>query len=151
MEFIKKVNVKNKKAYFDYEIDEKFTAGMVLTGTEIKTIRLGKASLVDSYCFFIERELYIKGMNIGTYDPGTHYNHMPIRDRKLLLKKIELKKLQRKVKEKGFTIIPLLLFLSDSGYAKLEVGLAKGKREYDKRETLKTKDVERELDRARKR
>lgn len=151
MEFQKKINIKNKKAYFDYEIDEKFTAGMVLTGTEIKSLRQGKASLVDSYCFFNGPELFIKGMNIGTYDPGTHFNHMPIRDRKLLLKKIELRKLQRKVKEKGFTIIPLLLFISDTGYAKVEIGLAKGKREYDKRETIKQKDVERELDRARKR
>jgi len=150
MEFQKKINIKNKKAYFDYEIDEKYIAGMVLTGTEIKSLRMGKASLVDSYCFFIEGELFVKGINIGTYDPGTHYNHMPIRDRKLFLNKIELRKLQRKVKEKGFTIIPLLIFLSDKGYAKLEIGLAKGKREYDKRETIKQKDVNRELDRARK-
>jgi SsrA-binding protein len=151
MEFQKKINIKNKKAYFDYEIDEKYIAGMVLTGTEIKSLRMGKASLVDSYCFFIEGEIFVKGINIGTYDPGTHYNHMPIRDRKLLLNKIEIRKLQRKVKEKGFTIIPLLIFLSEKGYAKLEIGLAKGKREYDKRETIKQKDVNRELDRARKR
>jgi SsrA-binding protein len=142
-----RINIKNKKAWHDYEIIEKFTAGMQLTGTEIKSIRQGKASLVDSYCYFINGELFVKNMQIAEYEYGTHYNHDPKRDRKLLLQKKELKKLEKNVKEKGYTIIVLSLFISDKGYAKLEISLARGKKEYDKREDIKKKDTQRQLER----
>ena len=145
------INIRNKKAWHDYELIERFTAGMQLTGTEIKSIRAGKASLVDSYCFFSENELYVKGMHIAEYDFGNLNNHDPKRDRKLLLSRKELRKLAKNVKEKGLTIIALRIFLSDNGYAKLEIALAKGKKEYDKREDLKKKDSKRELDRMMKR
>jgi SsrA-binding protein len=145
------INIKNKKAWHDYEMIEKFTAGMQLTGTEIKSIRAGKASLVDSYCFFRDNELYVKGMHIAEYDFGNIYNHDPKRDRKLLLNRRELKRLSKNVKEKGLTIMALRLFIAGNGYAKLEIALAKGKREYDKREDLKKKDTKRELDRMMKR
>ncbi len=144
------INIKNKKAWHDYEIIEKFIAGMQLTGTEIKSIRLGKVSLVDSFCYFTGGELYVKNMQIAEYSWGSHYNHVPDRDRKLLLTSKELKKLDRHVREKGTTIIALRLFISDRGYAKLEIGLAKGKREYDKREDLKKKENKRQLDRLMK-
>lgn len=142
-----KINIKNKKAWHDFEIIEKFTAGMQLTGTEIKSIRMGKASLVDSYCFFSNSELFVKNMQIAEYDYGTHYNHDPKRDRKLLLQRKELRKLEKNVKEKGYTIIVLILFIADNGYAKLEIALARGKKEYDKREDIKKKDTQRQLDR----
>jgi len=145
-----KINIKNKKARHNFEFIEKFTAGMQLTGTEIKSIRLGKASLVDSYCFFINGELWVKGMHIAEYKWGTHYNHDPKRNRKLLLTRRELKKLDKNVKEKGLTIVATHLFIADNGYAKLEIVLARGKREYDKRENMKRKDTERQLDRLRK-
>jgi SsrA-binding protein len=145
------INIRNKKAWHDYEFIERFTAGMQLTGTEIKSIRAGKASLVDSYCYFRENELYVKGMHIAEYDFGNIYNHDPKRDRKLLLSRKELRKLAKNVKEKGLTIMALKVFLSDKGYAKLEIALAKGKKEYDKREDLKKKDTKRELDRMMKR
>lgn len=145
-----KINIKNKKAWHDYEFIEKFTAGIQLTGTEIKSIRLGKASLVDSYCFFLKGELWVKGMHIAEYDWGSHFNHDPKRNRKLLLTKRELKRLEKNVKEKGLTIIATHLFISDKGYAKLDIALARGKREYDKRETMKKRDTERQLDRLRK-
>lgn len=145
-----KINIKNKKARHNFEFIEKFTAGMQLTGTEIKSIRLGKASLVDSYCFFINGELWVKGMHIAEYKWGSHYNHDPKRNRKLLLTRRELKKLDKNVKEKGLTIVATHLFIADNGYAKLEIVLARGKREYDKRENMKRKDTERQLDRLRK-
>jgi SsrA-binding protein len=145
------INIRNKKAWHDYEFIERFTAGMQLTGTEIKSIRAGKASLVDSYCYFRENELYVKGMHIAEYDFGNIYNHDPKRDRKLLLSRKELRKLAKNVKEKGLTIMALRIFLADNGYAKLEIALAKGKKEYDKREDLKQKDSKRELDRMMKR
>jgi len=145
-----KINIKNKKARHNFEFIEKFTAGMQLTGTEIKSIRLGKASLVDSYCFFINGELWVKGMHIAEYKWGTHYNHDPKRNRKLLLTRRELKKLDKNVREKGLTIVATHLFIADNGYAKLEIVLARGKREYDKRENMKRKDTERQLDRLRK-
>jgi SsrA-binding protein len=145
-----KINIKNKKAYFDYEILEKYVAGMVLTGTEIKSIRMGKVSLVESYCYFDRGELWVKGINVAEYPWGTFTNHDPKRDRKLLLKSRELHKLERKVKESGLTIITLRLFLNDRGLAKLELALARGKKEYDKRETIKQKDMKREIARARK-
>jgi SsrA-binding protein len=141
------VNIENRRAKFDYQFIEKLTAGMVLMGTEIKSIREGKAALVDSYCYFRNDELYIKNMNIAAYTEGTHYNHEPNRERKLLLSKSELNKMQRKLKDQGLTIIPVRLFISESGYAKLEIALAKGKKEFDKRESIKKRDTEREINR----
>ncbi len=143
--------IKNKKASHDYEFLEKFTAGIRLTGTEIKSIRLGKAALVDSYCFFSEGELFIRGMHIAEYWWGNINNHDPLRERKLLLKKRELKRIERKVKETGLTIIVTKVFINERGLAKAEIAISKGKKEYDKRQTLKKKDADRELDRIRKR
>ena len=145
-----KINIRNKRATFDYEILEKYIAGIQLAGTEIKSIRQGKASLVDSYCYFVNGELWIKGMHIAEYFYGTYNNHQPGRERKLLLKKKELQKIGRKTKESGLTIIPIRLFLTDRGWAKVEIALAKGKKQHDKRETLKLKDAKREMDRMRK-
>jgi SsrA-binding protein len=142
-----KINIANKQVYREYEILEKFTAGIVLYGTEIKSIRQGKASLSDSWCIFVGSELYARGLQIAEYSFGTHNNHMPKRDRKLLLSRNELNKLQRKVKEKGFTIVTIELFLNDSGLAKLEIGLARGKAVHDKREDMKKRDTEREMER----
>lgn len=142
-----KINIKNKRATFDYELLEKFNAGLVLTGTEIKSIRDGKASLVDSYCFFANGELWIKSMNIAEYFYGTYNNHNTTRDRKLLLEKKDLRKLDRKTKESGLTIIPVRLFINEKGLAKLQIALAKGKKEYDKRQSLKEKDDKRQMDR----
>lgn len=142
-----KVSIKNRRASFDYTFIEKYTAGLVLVGTEIKSIRQGKASLVDSYCYFKNGELFIKNMNISEYTEGNVYNHEPTRERKLLLSKQELTKLQKKMKDQGLTIIPLNLFTSDSGYAKLEIALAKGKKLFDKREDMKAKDIDRDLKR----
>jgi len=144
------INIKNKRAYFDFEIMERFNAGIQLFGTEIKSIREGRASLVDTYCHFVNGELWSKGMNIAEYFYGTYNNHEPKRERKLLLQKREIKKLVRKTRETGLTIIPLRLFINDKGLAKLEIALAKGKKQYDKRETLKLKDTKREMDRIRK-
>ncbi len=143
--------IKNKKASHDYEFLEKFIAGIKLTGTEIKSIRLGKATLADSYCLFREGELFIRGMHISEYYWGNLNNHDPLRERKLLLTKRELKKIERKVKETGFTIIVIKVFINDRGFAKAEIAISRGKKEYDKRETIKRRDSERELDRIRKR
>jgi SsrA-binding protein len=145
-----KIVIKNKKAYFQYEILETFMAGIVLTGTEIKSIRLGKASMVDAYCKFIKGELWLTGMHIAEYSQGTYNNHEPKRERKLLLNKNELRKLFRSTKEKGLTIIALKLFINPKGMAKVDIGLARGKKTHDKREDLKAKDSKRELDRLRK-
>ncbi len=145
-----KLNIKNKRAFFDFEILEKFVAGIQLSGTEIKSLRLGKASLVDAYCYFVRNELWIKGFNIAEYFFGTYNNHMPLRERKLLLQKKELQKLDRKTKESGLTIVPVRVFLNDRGWAKVEIALAKGKKSHDKRETLKLKDAKREMDRMKK-
>lgn len=138
-----KVEIKNKKASFEFELLEKFTAGIVLTGTEIKSIRAGKASLVDSYCYFVGDELFVKNMHVADYWWGTFNQHDPRRDRKLLLTKRELKKLQRAYKEKGMTIVATRLFIAENGYAKLNIALARGKKEYDKRESIKEKDLRR--------
>ena len=143
--------IKNKRATFDYELIDKYQAGIVLVGTEIKSIRLCKASLVDTFCYFNDGELWVKGMNISEYFYGTYNNHLPRRDRKLLLNKRELAKLRRQTKETGFTIVPTKLFLNEKGLAKLEIAVAKGKKEYDKRESLKEKDDKRQMDRAMKR
>jgi SsrA-binding protein len=144
------ISIKNKKASHDYEFLEKFIAGIQLYGTEIKSIRLGKATIADTYCVFNEGELYLRGMHISEYWWGNLNNHDPIRDRKLLLTARELRKLERKVKETGLTIVVIKVFISDRGLAKAEIALAKGKKEYDKRETLKRKDASREMDRMRK-
>lgn len=143
--------IKNKRATFDYELIDKYQAGIVLVGTEIKSIRLGKASLVETFCYFNDGELWVKGMNISEYFYGTYNNHAPRRDRKLLLNKKELSKIRRQTKETGFTIVPTKLFLNEKGLAKLEIAVAKGKKEYDKRESLKEKDDRRQMDRAMKR
>jgi SsrA-binding protein len=145
--FVSKINIKNKRAAFDFLLLDDYTAGIVLTGTEIKSIRGGKASLADSYCSFKGNELFVIGMHIAEYAQGTYNNHDPKRDRKLLLNARELRKLKNKVQEKGFTIVPVTLFINENGLAKLDIALARGKHYYDKRETLKTKDSKRELER----
>lgn len=145
------ISIKNRRATFDYEILETYVAGIVLTGTEIKSIRLGKASLVDSYCYFDRGELWIKGMNIAEYHWGTYNNHQPKRDRKLLLNKRELYKLERALQDTGLTVVGLKLFLNDRGLAKVEIGLARGRKRFDKREYIKEKDAKREMDRFMKR
>jgi SsrA-binding protein len=142
--------INNKKAFHDYEFLEKFIAGIKLSGTEIKSIRLGKATIGDSYCFFSNGELFIKGMHISEYWWGNLNNHDPLRERKLLLTAHELKRIERKVKETGLTIIVIKVFINDRGLAKAEIAISKGKKEYDKRETLKRKDATREMDRMRK-
>ena len=142
--------VQNKKASHDYEFLEKFIAGIKLTGTEIKSLRLGKATISDTYCLFENNELYLRGMHISEYWWGNLNNHDPIRDRKLLLNSKELRKIERKVKETGLTIIVIKVFINDRGLAKAEIAISKGKKEYDKRETLKRKDATREMDRMRK-
>ncbi len=144
-----RIKIKNKKASHEYFLIERFVAGIQLTGTEIKSIRAGKATLADSYCAFTEMELFVKNMHISEYKMGSYNNHEPKRDRKLLLTKRELKKLSGKVKEKGFTLVPVSLFINDKGLAKLEIALAKGKHTYDKRESLKQKDSQREIERSR--
>ncbi len=144
------INIKNKKAWHDYEILDTYIAGIQLTGTEIKSIRAGKASLADAYCFFSDGELYVKGMHITEYDFGNINNHFPKRDRKLLLTHRELRKLEKSIREKGLTIVALKVFIAESSYAKLEIGLARGKREFDKREDMKKRDSRRELDRLMK-
>jgi SsrA-binding protein len=143
------VQIKNKKAEFQYFLFDVYSAGLVLTGTEIKSIREGKANLTDSYCLFKGEELYVINLHISEYSMGTHYNHEPKRDRKLLLNHRELKKLLTKIKEKGFTIIPIVLYINDKGLAKLDIALAKGKKTYDKRESIKQKDTRREIERER--
>jgi SsrA-binding protein len=142
--------IKNKKSSHDYEFIEKFIAGIKLSGTEIKSLRLGKATLADSYCFFNNGELFIKGMHIAEYWWGNLNNHDPLRERKLLLTSRELRKIERKIKESGLTIIVIKVFINDRGLAKAEIAISRGKKEYDKRETLKRKDASREMDRMRK-
>jgi len=143
--------IKNKRATFDYEITERFVAGIQLFGTEIKSIRDGKAGLNDTYCTFIGNELWVKNMHIATYFFGTYNNHDVRRDRKLLLNSRELRKLDRATKETGFTIVPTKLFINEKGLAKIEIGLAKGKKNYDKRQSLKEKEDKRNIDRVMKR
>lgn len=145
------INIKNKRATFDYEIIDTYTAGIVLTGTEIKSIRLGKASLVDTFCFFSNDELWVKNMHISEYFYGSYNNHTVRRDRKLLLSRKELDKLRKGTKETGFTIVPTKMFINEKGLAKVVIALAKGKKQYDKREALKEKDDKRDMDRMFKR
>ncbi len=147
----KTINIRNKKARFQFEILDKYTAGIVLTGSEIKSIRLSKASIAESFCEFNEQsELFVINMSIEEYSHGTHYNHLPKAERKLLLNKRELKKLEKEVKNTGLTIVPLRMFINEKGFAKLDIALAKGKKLYDKRETIKDRDNKRDLDRIKK-
>ncbi len=147
----KTVNILNKKAKFQYEILDKYTAGIVLTGTEIKSIRSGKASIAESFCEFNDREeLFVINMTVEEYAFGNYYNHKPKAERKLLLNRKELKKLKKEMDVKGNAIIPLRLYINDNGFAKLRIGLAKGKKLYDKRETIKDRDNKRDLDRIKK-
>lgn len=145
------INIKNKKATFEYHILDTYVAGIALLGTEIKSIRQGKANINDSFCAFFEDGLYIRNMHIAEYSFGSFYNHEAKRDRKLLLTGKELKKLKDKGEEKGFTIVPLKIFINDRGYAKVEIALAQGKKDFDKRDTIKERETKRELDRAMKR
>lgn len=143
--FSNNINIKNKRAGYEYEFLDKYTAGIVLKGTEIKSIREGKANLVDSYCYFGGEELFVKGLHISPYSQGSFYNHEATRERKLLLNKKELKKLLSKTNEKGLTVIPVRLFITGRGFAKLEIALAKGKKIHDKRDSIKEKDVKKEM------
>ncbi len=145
------LNIKNKRAYFEYHILDKYNAGLKLLGTEIKSIREGKANLTDAFCTFLSDTLYVRNLHIAEYSHGSFYNHEAKRDRVLLLTKKELKKLKEKSEEKGFTIVPLTLFISERGFAKLEIGLAQGKKTFDKRETMKERDSKIEMERAMKR
>lgn len=142
---LKEINIKNRRATFDYEIVETFTAGIVLTGTEIKSIRQGHASLVDTFCFVNNGEVWVKNMNIAEYFYGTYNNHEARRDRKLLLNRKEIARLQKNSKEAGFTIVPLRLFINDRGLAKLVIGIARGKKEYDKRQSIREREDKRNL------
>ena len=147
----KNINIQNKRARFEYEFVDKYTAGIVLTGTEIKSIRMSKASIAEAFCEFNEKgELFVVNMTIEEYDYGTHYNHKPRGSRKLLLNKKELKSLNKEVKNTGLTIIPLKLFINDKGFAKMRIALARGKKRFDKRETIKDRDNKRNLDRVMK-
>jgi SsrA-binding protein len=144
---MKSISILNKKASFEFSFLEKFVAGMVLSGTEIKSIRLGKANITDGFCVIHDGEILVRNMEISPYEKGTHYNHEPKRDRKLLLKKSEIRKLQNKMKDQGLTIVPIKLFISDEGWAKLEIALSKGKKLFDKRQDIKKRDTERETQR----
>jgi SsrA-binding protein len=141
------ISIKNRKAEFEYFLQAKYTAGVVLTGTEIKSIRAGKASFSDTYCGFVNNELWVHNLHISEYLAGSYNNHEPKRDRKLLLTKRELRKIQSKLNEKGTTVIPTLLYVNEKGYAKLDIALAKGKKMYDKRESIKEKDNRRAANR----
>lgn|SRR5687768_9915071 len=141
------MEIKNRSAYFEYFIDDKFVAGISLLGTEVKSLREGKANFNDSFCVFIKGELFLRSFHIAEYSHGTVNNHDPIRERKLLLNRRELKKLEGKIKEKGYTIVPLRLFLNEKNLVKMEIGLAKGKKLHDKRETIKQRDTDREIKR----
>jgi SsrA-binding protein len=141
------VNIENRRAKFDFQFLDTFTAGLVLKGTEIKSIREGKAGLADSYCFFKNDELYVRNFHIAEYQDASFYTHEPTRERKLLLSRQELNKLIKKVKDQGLTIVPVKLFINENGYAKLNIALAKGKKAFDKRDDIKKKDLEREMNR----
>ncbi|POS02047.1 SsrA-binding protein [Flavobacterium croceum DSM 17960] len=146
----KAINIVNKRAKFDYEIIDKYDAGIVLTGTEIKSIRLGKASIAESFCEFHNNELFVINSNVEEYLYGTHYNHRAKSERKLLLNKKELRKLEKDSQNKGLTIVPLRLYTNEKGLAKIEIALCRGKKNYDKRETMKERDTQRDLDRIKK-
>lgn len=139
--------LKNRSAYYEFAIEDKFIAGMVLTGTEIKSIRQSRVSFNDSFCYFSKGELFVRSLHINEYSHGAYANHDPLRERKLLLTKRELRKMEGKIKEKGFTIVPLRIFLSEKGLAKMEIGLGRGKKLHDKRESIKQRDTQREIKR----
>ncbi|MEO8772025.1 MAG: SsrA-binding protein SmpB [Ferruginibacter sp.] len=141
------MELNNRKAYYEYFFETTYIAGMVLAGTEIKSLRTGKASFNDSYCFFNKGELYVKSLHISEYAFGTYTNHEPLQERKLLLNKRELRKLETKIKEKGYSIIPLRIFISEKGLAKMEIGLGKGKKTFDKRNTIKERESDRDVKR----
>lgn len=141
------LNIRNKKANYEYTFLEKFLAGIQLSGTEIKSIRESKVSIAEAYCFVKKGEVFIKGMHIAEYDPGSYNNHEPLRERKLLLNRQEIKKLEKKLKNKGLTVVPLRMFINENGYAKIEIALAQGKKTHDKRDSLKEKDMQRDIDR----
>ncbi|MCH5235721.1 MAG: SsrA-binding protein SmpB [Muribaculaceae bacterium] len=145
------VNIKNKKAHFNYEIGDTYTAGLVLTGTEIKSIRDGKASLSDSYCMVENGEVWVKNMHISEYFYGSYNNHSVKRDRKLLLNKKEISKIAKAADEPGYTIVPIRIFINDRGYAKLVIGIGRGKKQYDKRQSIKEREDKRNIDRIMKR
>ncbi len=142
------IQIKNKKAYYEYHILDKYVAGIQLLGTEIKSIRAGKANITDGYCSFVGEELFVFNLHISEYSMGSFYNHEPKRNRKLLLNKKELKKIKIKLQDKGITMVPLLIFFNERGIAKLEIALAQGKKLHDKRESLKSKDADREMGRS---
>ena len=144
------IKIKNKKARFEYEILDRYTAGIVLRGTEIKAIREGKASIAESFCEFSNHELFVINMTVQEYSHATHFNHNPKSERKLLLNRSELKKLEKEVKNTGLTIIPLLLYTNEKGFAKLDIALCRGKKQYDKRETIKDRESKKKLDRIKK-
>ena len=146
--FTNDINIRNKRAGFEFELLDKYVAGLVLKGTEIKSIKEGKVNLQDGYCYFNNGELFVKAINITPYTQGTHYNHEAGRERKLLLKRQELRKLEAKVSEKGLTLVPVRLFINDRGFAKLEIALARGKKVHDKRDSIKERDIKRELSRV---
>ena len=148
---IKQIELNNRQAYFNYHIEDKYDAGIVLLGTEVKSIREGKVSFNDSFCIFDKGALWVRGLFINDYTHGNSNNHIEVHDRKLLLNKRELEKLESKVKEKGYSIIPLRIFFNEKSYAKLEIGVGKGKKEFDKRETIKNRDVDKEIKRLLKR
>lgn len=141
------MEIKNRSAFHEYFIDDKWVAGMVLTGTEVKSLRAGRASFNDSYCIIHKGEMWLKSLHIAEYSHGTVNNHDPVRDRKLLLQKREIRRIESKLKEKGYTLIPLRIFFNEKNFLKIEIGLAKGKKLHDKRETIKKRDVEREMKR----
>lgn len=145
--FSNNVNIRNRQAGFEYELLDKYVAGIVLTGTEIKSIREGKVNLQDGYCYMNKGEVFVKGVNITPYAQGTHYNHEATRERKLLLKRAEIKKLEGKIEEKGLTLVPLRLFINDRGFAKMEIAIARGKKLHDKRNSIKEREAKRELNR----
>ncbi len=147
---MKAVNIQNKRAKFEYNLLDKYVAGLQLSGTEIKSIRNSKANLNDSFCSFKGNELFIVGMHINEYEFGNYANHQPKRDRKLLLNRQELDKISKKLKDVGLTIVPLRLFINDKGWAKIEIAVAKGKKLHDKRNTIKDRDIQRDIDRASK-
>jgi SsrA-binding protein len=142
---MKNIYLKNRPATFEYAIEERLTAGIVLTGSEIKSIRMSRVSFADSYCFFHKDELWVKGLHIAEYANAGYAGHLPVHDRKLLLTQKELRKWSQKIKEKGFTIVPLAVFINDKGYAKMEIGLGRGKKLHDKRDSIKERDMQRSL------
>ena len=148
LELNKKIEILNRKASFEYHFVDKFTAGLVLRGTEIKSVRLANVNLGDAFCFLMNGELFVRNLHIGKYEMGSYLNHEPMRERKLLLNKNELKKIEKALKEQGITVIPIKLFINEKGLAKIEIAIAKGKKLHDKREDIKTKDTNREIQRT---